>query len=52
MKHGDATYVPDFEKNPEFGAVKGDIVRITDKIQARIETLGQLNREIKDTFRI
>lgn len=52
MKHGDATYVPDFENNPEFGQVKGDIVRITDKIRARIETLGQLNREIKDAFRI
>ena len=51
MKHGDATYVPDFEKNPEFGQMKGDIVRITDKIQARIETLGQLNREIKDISR-
>lgn len=51
MKHGDETYVPDFE-NPEFREMKVDIVRITDKIQARIETLGQLDREIKETFRI
>ncbi len=52
MKHEDKTYVPDFEKNPEFGQMKGDVVRITDKIQARIETLGQLDREIRETFRI
>jgi len=52
MKPGDTTYVPDFEKTPEFGKMKDDVVRITGKIQARIETLGQLKREIKETFRI
>jgi hypothetical protein len=52
MKRGDATYVPDFGKNPEFGQMKNDIVRITGKIQARIETLGQLNGELKETFGI
>ncbi len=51
MKHEDKTYVPDFE-NPEFREMKGDVVRITGKIQARIETLGQLDREIRETFRI
>jgi hypothetical protein len=52
MKPGDATCVPDFGKNPEFGQMKNDVVRITGKIQARIESLGQLNMELKETFGI
>jgi hypothetical protein len=52
MKRGDATNVIDFGKNPEFGQMKNDIVWITGKIQPRIETLGRINGELKESFGI